>query len=50
MPTNRPFVLSIAGLYPSGGTGILSDAKTFEQLTKTKKQLIFMPKIISKNI
>lgn len=31
MPKNRPFVLTIAGLDPSGGAGILADAKTFEQ-------------------
>lgn len=32
MPTNRPFVLTIAGFDPSGGAGILADVKTFEQL------------------
>lgn len=31
MPTNRTFVLSIAGFDPSGGAGVLSDVKTFEQ-------------------
>ena len=31
MPTNRPFVLTVAGLDPSGGAGILADCKTFEQ-------------------
>lgn len=31
MPTNRPFVLTIAGFDPSGGAGILADCKTFEQ-------------------
>lgn len=31
MPKNRPFVLTIAGFDPSGGAGILADAKTFEQ-------------------
>lgn len=29
---NRPFVLSIAGFDPSGGAGLLADAKTFESL------------------
>lgn len=32
MSENRPFVLSIAGLDPTGGAGILADTKTFEQL------------------
>lgn len=31
MSTNRPFVLTIAGFDPSGGAGVLADAKTFEQ-------------------
>ncbi len=31
MPTNRPFVLTIAGFDPSGAAGILADIKTFEQ-------------------
>lgn len=31
MSANRPFVLTIAGHDPSGGAGILSDIKTFEQ-------------------
>jgi hydroxymethylpyrimidine/phosphomethylpyrimidine kinase len=31
MSANRPFVLTIAGLDPSGGAGLLADAKTFEQ-------------------
>ncbi|PWB24229.1 hydroxymethylpyrimidine/phosphomethylpyrimidine kinase [Flavobacterium sp. HTF] len=31
MSKNRPYVLSIAGLDPSGGAGVLADAKTFEQ-------------------
>lgn len=31
MSENRPFVLSIAGLDPSAGAGVLADVKTFEQ-------------------
>lgn len=31
MPTQRPFVLSIAGFDPSGGAGVIADVKTFEQ-------------------
>ena len=31
MSANRPYVLTIAGHDPSGGAGILSDIKTFEQ-------------------
>ncbi len=30
MSTERPFVISIAGLDPSGGAGLLADIKTFE--------------------
>jgi hydroxymethylpyrimidine/phosphomethylpyrimidine kinase len=32
MQTERPFVMSIAGYDPSGGAGLLSDIKTFEQI------------------
>ena len=32
MPTERPFVLSIAGFDPCGGAGVLADIKTMEQL------------------
>jgi hydroxymethylpyrimidine/phosphomethylpyrimidine kinase len=31
MSENRPFALTIAGFDPSGGAGVLADAKTFEQ-------------------
>ncbi len=31
MPTNRPFVVSIAGFDPCAGAGVLADIKTFEQ-------------------
>jgi hydroxymethylpyrimidine/phosphomethylpyrimidine kinase len=31
MSKNRPIVLTIAGFDPSGGAGVLADAKTFEQ-------------------
>lgn len=31
MEDNRPIVMSIAGLDPSGGAGLLADIKTFEQ-------------------
>jgi len=31
MSANRPFVLTIAGFDPTGGAGVLADAKTFEQ-------------------
>lgn len=31
MSADRPFVLTVAGLDPSGGAGILADIKTFEQ-------------------
>ena len=31
MQESRPFVLTIAGFDPSGGAGVLADAKTFEQ-------------------
>ncbi|RZK61993.1 MAG: hydroxymethylpyrimidine/phosphomethylpyrimidine kinase, partial [Pedobacter sp.] len=32
MQLERPFVLSIAGLDPSAGAGLLADIKTFEAL------------------
>ncbi|RTZ00788.1 hydroxymethylpyrimidine/phosphomethylpyrimidine kinase [Flavobacterium sp. RSP49] len=31
MPENRPFAITIAGLDPSAGAGVLADIKTFEQ-------------------
>ncbi len=32
MFSERPYVISLAGFDPSGGAGLLSDAKTFEQI------------------
>ncbi len=32
MQSKRPYALTIAGFDPSGGAGVLADAKTFEQL------------------